>query len=140
MQKTKKANLNESIVLIVTAERLAELLNCGRATAVKIGIDSGAKIQIGWRTLYKVSRERFEKEFLRAGNDGCKIYLMVEVKGGYSDIISHNYKTEFAPAAFVASLRTWESRFGCNVQFIDSQYAGHFIFSVFEHFAREALK
>ena len=22
-------------------------------------------------------RERFEKEFLKAGNDGCKVYLMV---------------------------------------------------------------
>lgn len=28
-------------------------------------------------------RERFEKEFLRAGNDGCKVYLMVEAAGIY---------------------------------------------------------
>ena len=34
---------------------LAGMLNCGRATAVKIGTDAGAKIQIGRRTLYKVS-------------------------------------------------------------------------------------
>ena len=30
-------------------------------------------------------RKRFEKEFLKAGNDGCKVYLMVEAPGGYSD-------------------------------------------------------
>ena len=34
-------------------------------------------------------RERFEKEFLKAGNDGCKVYLMVEDMGGYSSIIIH---------------------------------------------------
>jgi len=41
--------------LTVSAETLAGMLNCGRATAVKIGTDAGAKIQIGRRALYKVS-------------------------------------------------------------------------------------
>lgn len=41
--------------LTVNADTLAGMLNCGRATAVKIGMDAGAKIQIGRRTLYKVS-------------------------------------------------------------------------------------
>lgn len=85
-------------------------------------------------------RERFEKEFLRAGNDGAKVYLMVEAPGGYSDIIAHKYRTEFAPAAFMASLKTWESRFGCNVQFIAPEYAGYYIISTFQYFAREILK
>lgn len=85
-------------------------------------------------------RERFEKEFLKAGNDGCKIYLMTESPGGYSDIIGHRYRTEFTPAAYMASLKTWESRFGCNVQFIDSQYSGYYIYSTFSYFAREMLK
>lgn len=85
-------------------------------------------------------RERFEKEFLRAGNDGCKIYLMVEDPGGYSSIIGHKYQTEFTPAAYMASLKTWESRFDANVQFIDRQYAGYYIFSTFSYFCREALK
>lgn len=85
-------------------------------------------------------RERFEKEFLKAGNDGCKIYLMIESPGGYSDIIGHRYRTEFTPAAYMASLKTWESRFGCNVQFIDNQYSGYYIYSTFSYFAREKLK
>lgn len=85
-------------------------------------------------------RERFEKEFLKAGNDGCKTYLMVESPGGYSDIIAHRYKTEFTPTAYMASLKTWESRFNCNVQFIDSQYSGYYIVSTFQYFAREMLK
>lgn len=85
-------------------------------------------------------RERFEKEFLKAGNDRAKVYLMVEAPGGYSDIIAHRYNTEFTPAAYMASLKTWESRFGCNVQFIDSQYSGYYIYSTFSYFCREVLK
>lgn len=85
-------------------------------------------------------RERFEKEFLKAGNDGAKIYMMVESPGGYSDIIGHKYRTEFTPAAYMASLKTWESRFDCNVQFIASEYSGYYIYSTFVYFAREALK
>lgn len=85
-------------------------------------------------------RERFEKEFLKAGNDGCKIYLMTECPGGYSDIIAHRYRTDFTPAAFMASMKTWESRFGCNVQFIDRQYSGYYIVSTFQYFAREILR
>lgn len=85
-------------------------------------------------------RDRFEKEFLKAGNDGCKVYLMVESPGGYSDIIGHKYRTELKPAAYMASLKTWESRFGCNVQFIAPEYAGYCIASTFQYYAREALK
>lgn len=85
-------------------------------------------------------RERFEKEFLKAGNDGCKVYLMVEDVGGYSSIIGHKYQTDFTPAAYMASLKTWESRFGCNVQFIDKQFSGYYIVSTFQYFAREILR
>lgn len=41
--------------MAVSADTLAGMLDSGRATAVKIGTDAGAKIQIGRRTLYKVS-------------------------------------------------------------------------------------
>lgn len=51
----KTLNRNGEELLTVNTETLAGMLNCGRATAVKIGTDAGAKIQIGRRTLYKVS-------------------------------------------------------------------------------------
>lgn len=85
-------------------------------------------------------RERFEKELLRARNDQAKIYLMVEDKGGYSSIISHRYQTQLAPAAFAASLKTFEMRFGANIQFIDKEYSGYYITSTFQYFLRESLK
>ena len=85
-------------------------------------------------------RERFEKEFLKAGNDGCKVYLMIEAPGGYSDIIGHKYRTEFTPAAYMASLKTFEHRFDANIQFISPEYAGYYIVSTFQYYAREILK
>lgn len=51
----KTLNRGGKELLTVNAETLAGMLDCGRATAVKIGTDAGAKIQIGRRTLYKVS-------------------------------------------------------------------------------------
>ena len=51
----KTLNREKEGLLTVNAETLAGMLDCGRATAVKIGTDAGAKIQIGRRTLYKVS-------------------------------------------------------------------------------------
>ncbi len=85
-------------------------------------------------------RERFEREFLRAGNDRAKLYLMVEDMGGYSSIIGHRYNIQFAPVAFMASLKAWEARFNCNVQFIDKQYSGYYIMATFQYYAREMLK
>lgn len=85
-------------------------------------------------------RDRFEKEFLKAGNDGCKVYLIVEAPGGYSDIISHRYRTEFTPAAYMASLKTFEHRFDTNIQFISPEYSGYYIYSTFVYFCRETLK
>ena len=51
----KTLNRENKEFLTVSVETLAGMLNCGRATAVKIGTDAGARIQIGRRTLYKVS-------------------------------------------------------------------------------------
>lgn len=51
----KTLNRASEKFLTVNTDTLAGMLNCGRATAAKIGTDAGAKIQIGRRTLYKVS-------------------------------------------------------------------------------------
>ncbi len=51
----KTLNRDSKELLAVSAETLAGMLDCGRATAVKIGTNAGAKIQMGRRTLYKVS-------------------------------------------------------------------------------------
>ena len=56
MQKTKKYNHIIASPITVNTETLAENLDCGKATAVKIGNAAGAKIQIGKRVLWNVDR------------------------------------------------------------------------------------
>ena len=51
----KTMNRENKELLTVNAETLAGMLDCGRATAVKISTEAGARIQMGRRTLYKVS-------------------------------------------------------------------------------------
>lgn len=54
MRQTKKRKTDT--ILSVDIEGLAAMLSCGQATARKIGEDAGARIYIGRRVLYSVSR------------------------------------------------------------------------------------
>ena len=56
MKTTKKNLLNAEEKITVNSDTLAELLDCGKATAVQIGKDSGARIQVGRRVLYSVPK------------------------------------------------------------------------------------
>lgn len=57
MRTTKQ---NESIIskdrITVTTERLQNILDCGRPTAIEIGSLAGARIEIGRRVLWNVSK------------------------------------------------------------------------------------
>ena len=71
MNKTK--NRTEAIEdrerLTVNTDTLAAMLDCGRATAARIGTEAGAKIKIGSRTLYRVPViERYLDERIRSGS------------------------------------------------------------------------
>lgn len=52
----KKLERKTKNVLTTDANGLAGMLECGLATAIKIGNEAGARIQIGRRVLYKVSK------------------------------------------------------------------------------------
>ena len=58
MQKTMERKTDHAIA--VDIEQLAAMLGCGKTTARQIGESSGAKITIGRRVLYSVSKvERY---------------------------------------------------------------------------------
>lgn len=80
---------------------------------------------------------RFESELIRA--QGAKFYLMIE-NASYADIINHNYNTQYDPKAFVARLKTFESRFGVDLNFVNSKCSGNFIYHTFYYWLREQLK
>ena len=54
MKKTKDRETDKLLSLDV--EKLAAMLSCGQATAKKIGEEAGARIVIGRRVLYSVSK------------------------------------------------------------------------------------
>ena len=54
MEKTMERKTDH--VISVDIEHLAAMLECGRATARQIGEDAGAKIVIGKRVLFSVSK------------------------------------------------------------------------------------
>ena len=56
MNKTSRKTLQLSNRLTANTDSLAEYRDCGRTTAVKIGEAAGAKIQIGKRVLWNVSK------------------------------------------------------------------------------------
>lgn len=63
MRKTLEHEKRVDSKLTVNAETLADMLDCGRAAAVKVGTDAGARIKIGRRVLFKVSKVN---EYLQA--------------------------------------------------------------------------
>lgn len=57
MNKTKTTNnITLSDRISVNTETLANYLDCGRSTAVKIGTDANAKIIIGKRVLWNINK------------------------------------------------------------------------------------
>lgn len=84
-------------------------------------------------------RERFVSELQRSKDAGAKLILMVE-DGSWQDIIEHKYRTELSPKSYMASLLSFQSKFGIDIQFIPKQYAGMFIYSQFYYMLRNELK
>lgn len=54
MKKTKDRKTDR--LFSVDVEKLAAMLSCGQATAKKIGEEAGARIVIGRRVLYSISK------------------------------------------------------------------------------------
>ncbi len=54
MRKTKERETEQ--LLAVDIEKLSAMLSCGQASARKIGEEAGARIVIGRRVLYSVSK------------------------------------------------------------------------------------
>lgn len=85
------------------------------------------------------SRERFENELDRAKTDRAKLILMVE-DGAWQKIIKHEYRTDLSEKSYLASLFSFQARYGIEVQFIDKNLAGWLICSTFKYFLRNELK
>ena len=82
-------------------------------------------------------RERFNDEFGRAW--AVKKYLLIE-DGSYEKILKHDYRTEYNPASFFASLLSFDARYDLHVQFCDKETSAILIYNICKYTLREILK
>lgn len=59
---------------------------------------------------FTTHRKRFEREFIRAKNDGAKLYLLVE-NADWAKIIGGKYRSRMSAKALTASLTAWLARY-----------------------------
>ena len=83
-------------------------------------------------------RTQFENELIRATDS--KLILLVENAAGYSDIIQHNYRTNYNPKSFLATLHSFKHRYDLDVIFLDHSYSGDYIYHSCYYWLREYLK
>jgi len=81
-------------------------------------------------------RERFRNELTRA--TGSAFHLMIE-GASFSDIINHNYKTNFKETSYLASLLSLQSEYGFNLMFIPPKEAGLYIYQMIYYHVRKTL-
>lgn len=55
MRKTKQSSYGPKERLLMNTAELQDLLGCGRDSAVKLGLQAGAKLTIGARVFWKVA-------------------------------------------------------------------------------------
>lgn len=81
-------------------------------------------------------RLRIESEFIRHKG---KMTMLIE-GAEYVDIVSHNYKTEYKPISFLATLHSFSERYDIPFTFMkDNKCSGQFIYFTFYYYLRNYL-
>ena len=83
-----------------------------------------------------IGRTRFESELLRA--KGANIALMIE-NATYGDLVRGNYRSKYEAKSFVATLATFSARYGLDVNFVEKELAGNWIYHRLYYAVREEL-
>ena len=81
-------------------------------------------------------RTRFESELLRA--KGTNMSLLVE-NANYSDVVMGRYRSDYNAKSFVATLATYSARYGLDVNFVEKELAGNWIYHRLYYAVREEL-
>ena len=85
------------------------------------------------------SRDRFEREFIRAKNADAKLYLLIE-NGTWENAYAGKYRSRMQPKALVASLTAWLARYNCQIIFCEPATTGKLIREVLYRELKERLE
>lgn len=84
------------------------------------------------------SRDRFEREFVRAQDTGAPIYLLVE-GATWENILTGNYRSKMHPKAFECSLTALMVRYNLHLIFCREATSGELIREILLRDLRERL-
>jgi ERCC4-type nuclease len=83
-------------------------------------------------------RARFENRLQRSQR--LRFTLLVEDQNGYEKILRGNYRSQYESKAFLASLKSFETRFGFSKVYIPRRAAGNYLYHELYYFVRNYLK
>lgn len=83
-------------------------------------------------------RRRFEREFERAKQSGCKIYLLVE-NGTWEKAYNGKYKSQYNEKALIASIDAFRARYNMQLDFCKEETTGRLIRDILYRELKEYL-
>lgn len=84
-------------------------------------------------------RTRFENELQRSKDAGSKFILLIE-NDDYNTLFENKYRSKISTNAFLASLFTYQERYGIEIITIRSPFVGRYIYNRFFYHVRELIK
>lgn len=84
-------------------------------------------------------RGRFEREFNRAKESGCRMYLLVE-NATWEKVYNGKYRSLFTPQALIASIDAFRARYGMQLDFCKAETTGRIIRDVLYRELKEYLE
>ena len=84
-------------------------------------------------------RERFEKEFIRAKENGSRVFLLVE-NASWENLLNGRYRSLFNPKAYSASFLAWIIRYDIIPIFCKAETSGVLIKEILYRDLKERLE
>lgn len=88
---------------------------------------------------YTRSRQRFQREFERAQENDCRIYLICE-NANWENLLNGKYRSKLHPNSFMASEIAWMVRYNMNVIFCKEETSGKLIKEILYRDLKERLE
>lgn len=84
-------------------------------------------------------RDRFEREFQRARDDGAKVYLLVE-NANWEKVFGGAYRSRLRPEALSASMLAWAGRYNITPVFCRAETTGRLIARILRYEVKTLLE
>lgn len=84
-------------------------------------------------------RERFQREFERAKEKNAKLYLLVE-NASFELAYAGKYRSKMNPAALVASMLAWLTRYDCQIIMCKAETSGKLIRDILMREGKQILE